>query len=155
MNVEGLQIYRELIGILRWAVNIGRVDILLEVSLISSQLTLPCVGHIKAVYRVFEYLKKLPKRKLYFDPNKPMISEDRFQKFYWEDLYPDACKPIPLDMPIPRDKSVSTHCFVDANHAGDKTNIRFMTGILIFCNIALTICHSKRKNGVDPSTFGS
>ena len=155
MNVEGLQIYRELIGILRWAVNIGRVDILLEVSLISSQLTLPCVGHIKAVYRVFEYLKKLPKRKLYFDPNKPMISEDRFQKFYWEDLYPEACKPIPLDMPRPRGKYVSTHCFVDANHEADKTTRRSMTGIIIFCNRALIIWHRKRKNGVETSTFRS
>ena len=34
MNAEGLQIYQELIGILRWTVEIGRVDILLEVSLI-------------------------------------------------------------------------------------------------------------------------
>ena len=29
MNTEGLQVYQELIGILRWAVEIGRVDILL------------------------------------------------------------------------------------------------------------------------------
>ena len=34
MNAEGLQLYQELIGILRWAVDIGRVDILLEVSLL-------------------------------------------------------------------------------------------------------------------------
>ena len=48
MNEEGLQVYQELIGILRWAVDIGRVDILLEVSLISSQLALPHVGHLQA-----------------------------------------------------------------------------------------------------------
>ena len=29
MNTEGLQVYQELIGIPRWAVKIGRVDILL------------------------------------------------------------------------------------------------------------------------------
>ena len=29
MNVEGLQVYKELIGIIRWSFNIGRVDILL------------------------------------------------------------------------------------------------------------------------------
>ena len=67
-----------MIGILRWAVDIGRVEILLEVSLISSQLAFPHVGHLQAVYRVFGYLKQLPKRTLYFDPRKPMISEDRF-----------------------------------------------------------------------------
>ena len=92
---------------------------------------LPCVGHIQAVYRVCGYLKRVPKCKLYFDPRKPIISEDRFQKFDWEDFYTDACKPIPLNLPIPRGKFLSTHCLVDANHAGDKTTIISMTEILI------------------------
>ena len=48
-----------------------------------------------------------------------------------------------------------THCFVDANHAGDKTTRRLMTGILIFCNRAPTIWHSKQQNGVETSSFGS
>ena len=106
MNSEGLHVYQELIGILRWAVKIVRLDMFLEVFLLSSQLAFPRVGHLQAVYRVFGYLKQVPKRKLYFDPRKPMISEDRFQKFDWEDFYPDACEPIPLDMPRPRGKSV-------------------------------------------------
>ena len=84
-----------------------------------------------------------------------MISEDRFQKFDWEDFYPDACEPIPLDMPIPRGKSLLTHCFIDANHAGDNTTRISVTGILIFCNRAPIICHRKRQNGVETSTFGS
>ena len=84
-----------------------------------------------------------------------MISEDRFQKFDWEDFYPNVCEPIPLDIPSPRGKSVSTYCFVDANHAGEKTTRRSMTGILIFCNRAPIIWHSKRQNGVETSTFGS
>ena len=50
---------------------------------------------------------------------------------------------------------MSTHCFVDANHAGDKTTRRSMTGILIFCNRAPIIWHSKRQNRVETSTFGS
>ena len=149
MYAEGLQVYQELIGILKSAIEIGRVDILLKVPLLSSQLALPYVGHLKAIYRVFGYLKQVPKRKLYFDPRKPMISEDRFHKFDWGDFYSNACEPIPLDIPKPRYKSVSTHCFVNANHSGDKTTIRFMTGILIFCNRAPIIWHSKRKNGVE------
>ena len=62
MNAEGLQVYQELIGILRWEVKIGRVYILLEVYLLSSQLVLPHVGHLQDVYIVFGYLKKVPKR---------------------------------------------------------------------------------------------
>ena len=155
MNAEGLQLYQELIGIISWAVQIGRVDILLEVSLISSQLTLTRVGHIQAVYRVFGYLKQVPKRKMYFDPRKPMIYKDRLQKFDWEDFYPDACEPIPLYMPRPSGNSMLTHCFVDANHAGDKTNRRYTEGIIIVCNRAPVIWHIKRQNDVETLTFGS
>ena len=110
MNEEGLQVYQELIVILLWSFKIGRLDILLELSFLSSQLVLPFVGHLQAVYRVFGYLKQVSKRKLYFDPRKPMIFEDRLQKFDRKDFYPDACEPIPLNIPIPRSKYVSTHC---------------------------------------------
>ena len=41
LNVEVIQFYQELIGILRWAAEIGRVEILLEVSLLSSKLSFP------------------------------------------------------------------------------------------------------------------
>ena len=50
---------------------------------------------------------------------------------------------------------MSTHCFVDANHAGDTENRRSQTGILLFCNSAPIIWHSKRQNSVEASTFGS
>ena len=89
---------------MRWAVKIGRVDILLEVSLLSSHLALPRVVHLQAVYRIFGYLKQVTKKKLYFDPIKPSISEDRFKSFDWEDFYKDAQEPIPIDMPSPRGK---------------------------------------------------
>ena len=86
---------------------------------------------------------------------KPIISKDRFQNFDWEDFYPDAYEPIPLDMQRPRGKSVLTRCFLYTKHAGYKTTRRSMTGILIFCNRDQIIWHSKRKNGVETSTFGS
>ena len=89
MNAGGLHIYQELIGILRWAIEIGRIDILLKVSLISSHLALHRIGHLKAVYWIFGYLKQVPKRRLYSDPKKSIISEDRFQIFDWEDFYKD------------------------------------------------------------------
>ena len=95
MNTKGLHTYQELIRILRWAIEIGRIDILLEVSLLSSHLELPRIGHLQSVYRIFGYLKHVPKRRLYFDPKKLIISEDRFQIFDWEDFYKDAREPSP------------------------------------------------------------
>ena len=50
---------------------------------------------------------------------------------------------------------MSTHCFVDENHAGDKITRKSMTGISIFFNRAPIIWHSKWKNGVETSTLVS
>ena len=45
--------YQSLIGILRWMVELGCVDMCLEVSMMSSQLALPREGHLEQVFRIF------------------------------------------------------------------------------------------------------
>jgi len=155
LNGDGLTFFQEQIGVLRWAIELGRVDILLEVSLLSSHLALPRVGHLQQVYHIFGYLKTSPRRRLYFDPDHPIISEKRFQSFDWEDFYADAKEPIPYDMPEPLGNNAEIHAFVDASHASDKTNRRSQTGILIFVNRAPIIFYSKKQNSVETSTFGS
>ena len=155
LNVEGEQFYQDLIGILRRAVEIGRVDILLEVSLLSSHLTLPKIRHLQAVYHIFGYLNQVPKRKLYFDPLLPLISKDRFRKFDWEEFYRNSKEAIPDYMPKPRGKIMTTHCFVDVNHAAEKVTRRSQTEILIFCNRDPILWFRKKLNSVESSPFGS
>ena len=155
LNTTDLQYYQESIGVLRWAVEIGRLDILLEVALLSSHLDLPRDGHLQQVYHIFGYLKKSPRRRVFLDPDHPDISEDRFRKFECENFYNDAKEAIPLDLPEARGNFMSTHCFVDANHGADKVTRRSQTGILLFCNTAPVIWYSKRQNSVEVSTFGS
>ena len=77
LMVDGMQQYQELIGQLRWTVEIGRLEILLETSLLSSYLAMPRVGHLEQAYHIFGYLKANPKRKLVFDPEHTAINEDR------------------------------------------------------------------------------
>ncbi len=155
LKADGIQYYQELIGVLRWAVELGRVDILLETALMSTHLALPRSGHLDQVYRMFGYLKMYPKRKLAFDGMHPKISEYMFKVHDWYDFYRDAVEAIPTDMPTPQGNSMSTHCFVDASHGSDRATRRSQTGILIFCNKAPIIWHSKRQNTVEASTFGS
>jgi hypothetical protein len=155
LKADGVQRFQELIGQLRWAVEIGRVDILLETSLLSSYLAMPRVGHLEQAFHIFGYLKTHPKRKLAFNPAHPDIKEDRFQRCDWTEFYRDAEEAIPGNMPTPRGNLMTTHCFVDANHAGDTETRRSQTGILLFCNSAPTIWFSKRQNSVEASTFGS
>ena len=155
LNLSGVRYYQELIGVLRWAVELGRIDILMEVSMLSSHLALPREGHLQQVYHVFAFLKNKPKRTLAFDPQHPDIDESRFVKCDWHDFYRGAKEPIPGDAPEPRGNVVSTHCFVDADHAGNRVTRRSQSGILLFVNRAPAIWYSKSQNTVETSTFGS
>ena len=155
LGIDGLRYYQEMIGVLRWAIELGRLDILLEVSLMSAYLASPREGHLEQVLHIFAYLKQHPKRKIAFDPDHPQIDDRRFTKYDWEDFYEGVKEAIPDNAPKPRGRGVSIHCFVDANLAGNTVTRRSQTGILIFVNRAPIIWHSKRQNTVESSTFGS
>ena len=49
--------YQSLVGILRLIVELGRVEICLEVSLISSHHALPRESHLDKLFNIFSYLK--------------------------------------------------------------------------------------------------
>jgi hypothetical protein len=44
--------FQGLIGVLRWAVELGRVDIHVEVSMLSSHNAMPRIGHLQAVQKI-------------------------------------------------------------------------------------------------------
>jgi hypothetical protein len=155
LKADGVSYYQELVGVLRWAVELGRVDILFETSLMSSHLALPRLGHLEQVFHMFGYLKEHPKRKIAFDPTHPTVPEKMFTKYDWHDFYRGAKEAIPGDKPPPRGNPMSSHMFVDADLAGNKVTRKSQTGILIFCNRAPIIWYSKHQNSVESSTFGS
>ena len=134
--IEGVRYYQELIGVLRWALELGQIDIAMEVSMLSTHLALPISGHLQQVYHMFGYLKSKPKRTLIFDLTHPYIDESMFVKCYWHNFYRGVQESIPGDAPKPRGNVVTIHCFVDADQAGNWVTRRSQTGILIFVNQA-------------------
>jgi len=50
-------LYIQLIGILRWLVELGRIDICAEVSMMSSYNCMPRVTQMHAVLHIFSYLQ--------------------------------------------------------------------------------------------------
>jgi len=56
LDREQASYYMSLIGILRWAVELGGVDIFIDVSLLSSYMCQPRVGHLEQVLHIFAYL---------------------------------------------------------------------------------------------------
>ena len=59
--------FHSLVGVLWWIVELGRVDIDVEVSMMSSHLALPRVGHLKEIYHIFAYLKAHSNTEMVFD----------------------------------------------------------------------------------------
>ena len=62
---------------------------------------------------------------------------------------------MPTNAPEPRGNAVSTHCLVDADHAGNKVTRIYQTAILLFANKLCITWYSKRHNSVEDSTSGS
>ena len=87
LKADGLQYYQELVGVLRWMLELGRVDILLETSLMSAHLVLPRLGHLEKLIHIFGYLKAHPKKNLAFDAAHPNIDEGIFKRYDWYDFY--------------------------------------------------------------------
>ena len=59
LDRQNVKFYQELIGILRWVTELGRADILYEVSLLSQYQASPRQGYLDHVLHVFGYLKNL------------------------------------------------------------------------------------------------
>jgi hypothetical protein len=72
LNDEDCRYYQELIGVLGWAVELGCIDILTEVAMLSTYFALSRTGHLEQVYHIFGYLKENPKKTLAFDPRHPI-----------------------------------------------------------------------------------
>jgi len=147
--------YQSQIGILHWIVELGRVDIITEVSLLASAMAMPREGHLDAVFHVFAYLKNKHNARLVLDPTYPEIDYSNFPEHDWTSMYGDVKKAVPLNAPEPRGKEVDTRLFVDADLAGDARVRRSRTGFFIFVNSALVMWLSKRQATIETSVFGS
>ena len=158
LNDEGISRYLQLIGILRWAVELGRIDIYTEVSMLSQHQCLPRVGHLDAIYRIFWYLKNADQARIFFDPGHidlTMVDFGVTEVEKWKEFYADAEEQLPPDMPTPLGLAIRITCFVDSDHASNQITRRSHTGIIIYIQNAPIIWFRKRQNTVESSSFGS
>jgi hypothetical protein len=155
LTADKANYYQSQLGILRWIVELGRIDIATEVSMLAAHNALPREGHLAGVFRIYSYLKTRPNARLVFDPSYAHIDYESFPQQNWSDFYGKVNEAIPPNAPKPLGKPVEFRCFVDADHAGDKLTRRSRTGILIYINGAPIVWHTKKQNTVETSTFGS
>ncbi len=71
------------IGVLQWIVELGRIDIDCEVSMMSSHMALPREEHLKELYHIFAYLKAHENAEMVFDPTPIMPDKSLFEREDW------------------------------------------------------------------------
>jgi hypothetical protein len=92
-------------------VELGRVDICLEVSMMSSHLVLPRDGHLEQVFNIFAHLKKYHNTKVVYDPSDPVIDEAHFDANDWassEFGHLDGVEELPPEMASVRPATADT-----------------------------------------------
>jgi len=161
LDEEKTNRFQQLIGILRWAIELGRVDILTEVSCLSQHLAEPREEHLIAVFKIFKYLNqhlKISNRRIVFNGKSMVIDSaiiNDFNRDEWMDFYSDAREELPVRIPEPLGNPVQVIAYVDANHAGNIKTRTSHSGVLIYINQAPIIWYNKRQNTVEASSFGS
>ena len=129
-------------------VELGRIDIITEVSMLASQLALPQEVHLEAVFQILGYLKSHHNAWMLLDPTYPTPYMSIFQKHYWCDFYGDVKEAIPTIAPDPRGKEVYLIIFVDSYHAEDKLTRWSRTRYIIFINNAPIAWLSRKQSTI-------
>ena len=156
LNDDEVSFYQSQIGVLRWMVELGRVDIMTETSLLASQVASPRQGHLEAVFHMYSYLKIKHNARMAFDPTYPEIDLREFREDCdWKEFYGDVKEAVPPNAPKARGKEVDLRLYVDSDHAGDKMVRRSRTGFFIFMNMAPIMWYTKRQATIETSVFGA
>ena len=129
-NEEDSRLYMSLIGVLRWVVELGRVDLTCEASMLASYCAMPREGHLQQLFHVFASLKAQHNSRMVFDPSYPEIDLEEFPLREWKQHYGDSGEQYPSGCPRPLGKEFLIRAFVDADVAGDKLTRRSRTGLL-------------------------
>ena len=152
LNVVDAAYYQSLIGILRWIVELGLVDVCWEVSMMSSHLALPREGHLEQVLHIFAYLKKYHNTELVYDPSDTVVEENDFERRDWassEFGHVEGKEEFPANMPEPRGHGFIMRAKLDADHASDTFSRQSRTGFLIYLNCTL-VYWSRSKHQLNP-----
>jgi hypothetical protein len=140
--------FQQVIGVLQWMVEVGRIDINTKVPLPSQHLALPRVGHLQAELHIMAYLRNKHNSRMVFDATAPVMDKGQFLR---QDCAKEAIPPNAL---TPRGLGVTMRMFVDSDHVGDKVSRRSRTGFLIYLNMGLVQWLSKRQSTIETSVFG-
>jgi hypothetical protein len=124
LDNDGISKYQSLIGVLQWAITLGRFDVATAVMTMSGFRVAPRQGHLERVQRICGYLSKMRQGFLRIRTEEPDYSDLPNQSYDWErSVYGEVHEQIQRDAPKPLGKRVILTTYVDAN-----LNHNFITG---------------------------
>ena len=135
--------------------DLGRVDIIMEVSVLASQMVAPRMGHLDTALHVVSYLKMKHNACMVYDPSYPKINMSDFKTNDWIEFYGPVKEPVQLNAPLPTGKPVDLLMYVDSDFASDKLSWRSRTGVFVFLNSALIQWVLKQQLTIETSVFGA
>jgi hypothetical protein len=156
LDEKDITIYQSLIGAAQWAISLGRFDIQTAIMSMSRFRVAPQVGHLERMKRVYGYLRRYKEAAIRVRTSEPDLSSYTMVEQDWlYSVYGNAKEGIPLDIPEPLGKKVTTSHYGDDNLHFDMINGHAVTGILHFTNETLVHWYSKLQATVKTATYGS
>ena len=87
LTPDSINWYQSALGVLYWAVELGRVDVDSETSIEASHMVQPRMGHLLGVLQVCVYLKAHHNARLVHDLTYQKVDTTKFIKANWGDFH--------------------------------------------------------------------
>ena len=71
-----------IVGVLRWMIELGRIDMIAKMSLLSSHVALPAKEHLEAAVHAMTHVGQRYHSRLLYDPFYPEIDHSDFKECY-------------------------------------------------------------------------
>ncbi len=155
LDSTGMHLYWKLLGMLQWAVTLGRIDIMCAVMTMGGYRAQPRIGHMNRLKRIFGFLKQYKSCSIKFRTEEPDYSKYKTEDRNWDYVYGDIQEEIPNNMPNPKGKRVILTMFADANLYHDRITGRSVTGLIMMLNKTPIDWFSKKQLSVESATYGS
>jgi hypothetical protein len=142
-------------GALQWLVTLGRFDVHIAVSTMSSYRVLPRQGHLERLKRIYGYIKKNPDGAIRYRTNIPDQGNGQPVQHDWTStVYGNAQEELPSDMPAPKGMVMRIKTYQDAKLYHDLVNGRSMSGIIHLVNQTPLHWFAKKQKTVETATYG-
>ena len=115
LDEKAKRLYWSVLGMLQWAVTIGRMDIHTAVMTMGRFRAEPREGHLKRIERIYAFLRHYKSSLIKFRMEMPDYSKYHQIDYDWKYLYGDMQEEIPDNMLAPKGKPVRITAFCDAN----------------------------------------